>query len=56
MGAQTGFQFLPFRFEDLKREIRVHRQLRHLSSRERKSLRRMIRHWMRSVRDKDEED
>jgi len=56
MAAQTGFQFLPFRFEDLKREIRVSRQLRQLSSRERKSLRRMIRHWMKSVRDKDEED
>jgi serine/threonine protein kinase len=56
MGAQTGFQFLPFRFEDLKRDVRVTRQLRHLSSRERKSLRRMIRHWMKSVRDKDEED
>jgi serine/threonine protein kinase len=56
MGAQTGFQFLPFRLEDLKREVRISRQLRHLSWRERKSLRRMIRHWMKSVRDKDEED
>ncbi|HXM01136.1 MAG TPA: serine/threonine-protein kinase [Chthoniobacterales bacterium] len=56
MAAQTGFQFLPFRFEDLKREIRVSRQLRQLSSQERKSLRRMIRHWMKSVRDKDAED
>jgi serine/threonine protein kinase len=56
MGAQTGFQFLPFRFEDLKREVRISRQLRHLSWRERKSLRRMVRHWMKSVRDKDEED
>lgn len=56
MAAQTGFQFLPFRFEDLKREIRVSRQLRQLSSQERKSLRRMIRHWIKSVRDKDAED
>ena len=56
MAAQTGFQFLPFRFEDLKREIRVSRQLRQLSSQERKSLRRMIRHWMKSARDKDAED
>lgn len=56
MAAQTGFQFLPFRFEDLKREIRVSRQLRQLSSQERKSLRRIIRHWMKSVRDKDADD
>jgi serine/threonine protein kinase len=55
-GAQIGFQFLPFRFEDLKREIRVNRQLRYLSWRERRSLRRMIRHWMKSVRDKDDRD
>jgi serine/threonine protein kinase len=56
MAAQTGFQFLPFRLEDLKREIRVNRQLRHLSSRERRSLRRMIRNWLKSVRDRDERD
>ena len=55
-GAQIGFQFLPFRFEDLKREIRVNRQLRYLSWRERRSLRRMIRHWMKSVRDRDDRD
>jgi hypothetical protein len=56
MAAQTGFQFLPFRLEDLKREVRVNRQLRHLSWRERKSLRRMVRAWMKSVRDRDERD
>jgi len=55
-GAQTGFQFLPFRLEDLKREIRVNRQLRHLSWRERRSLRRMIRDWIRSVGDDDDDD
>jgi serine/threonine protein kinase len=56
MAAQTGFQFLPFRLEDLKREVRVNRQLRHLSWRERRSLRRMVRHFMKSVRDRDERD
>lgn len=56
MAAQTGFQFLPFRLEDLKREVRVNRQLRHLSWRERRSLRRMARDWMKSVRDRDERD
>ncbi|MBV8481720.1 MAG: serine/threonine-protein kinase [Verrucomicrobia bacterium] len=56
MAAQTGFQFLPFRLEDLKREVRVNRQLRHLSSRERRSLRRMVRDWLKSVRDRDERD
>src|SRR5258707_14947133 len=55
MGVQTGFQFLPFRLQDLKREIRVNRQLRHLSWRERRSLRRMVRAWLKSVGDKDEE-
>jgi serine/threonine protein kinase len=55
MAAQTGFQFLPFRLEDLKREVRVNRQLRHLSWRERRSLRRMIRDWMKSVRDRDKD-
>ncbi|MBV8278769.1 MAG: serine/threonine protein kinase [Verrucomicrobia bacterium] len=56
MAAQTGYQFLPFRLEDLKREVRINRQLRHLSWRERRSLRRMVRHWMKSVRDEDEHD
>jgi len=56
MAAQTGFQFLPFRLEDLKREVRVNRQLRHLSSRERRSLRRMVRDWLKSIRDRDERD
>jgi serine/threonine protein kinase len=56
MAAQTGFQFLPFRLEDLKREVRVNRQLRQLSSRERRSLRRMVRHWLKSVRGRDERD
>jgi serine/threonine protein kinase len=56
MAAQTGFQFLPFRLEDLKRDVRVNRQLRHLSWRERRSLRRMARDWMKSVRDRDERD
>ena len=56
MAAQTGFQFLPFRLADLKREVRVNRQLRHLSWRERRSLRRMVRHFMKSVRDRDERD
>jgi len=56
MAAQTGFQFLPFRLEDLKREVRVNRQLRQLSSRERRSLRRMVRDWLKSVRDRDERD
>jgi len=56
MAAQTGFQFLPFRLEDLKREVRVNRQLRHLSSRERRSLRRMVRNWLKSVRDRGERD
>jgi serine/threonine protein kinase len=51
MAAQTGFQFLPYRLEDLKREVRVNRQLRHLSSRERRSLRRMVRDWLKSMRD-----
>jgi serine/threonine protein kinase len=53
MGAQTGFQFLPFRLQDLKREVRINRQLRHLSWRERRSLRRMVRDWLKSVDDKD---
>lgn len=56
MTAQTSFQFLPFRLEDLKREIRVNRQLRQLSSRERRSLRRMVRDWLKSVGDRDERD
>jgi serine/threonine protein kinase len=56
MAAQTGFQFLPFRLEDLKREVRVNRQLRHRSWRERRSLRRMARDWMKSVRDRDKRD
>ena len=56
MAAQTGFQFLPFRLKDLKRQIRVNRQLRHLSWQERRSLRRMVRHFMKSVRDRDERD
>jgi serine/threonine protein kinase len=56
MGAQTGFQFLPFRLQDLKREIRVNRQLRHLSGRERRSLRRMVRDWLKSVDDRDKEE
>jgi hypothetical protein len=55
-GGQVGFQFLPFRFEDLKRQIRVNRQLRYLSWRERRSLRRMVRYWMKSVRDRDDRD
>jgi serine/threonine protein kinase len=55
-GGQVGFQFLPFRFEDLKRQIRVNRQLRYLSWRERRSLRRMVRYWMKSVRGKDDRD
>jgi serine/threonine protein kinase len=56
MAAQTGFQFLPFRLEYLKRQVRVNRQLRHLSWRERRSLRRMARDWMKSARDRDERD
>jgi serine/threonine protein kinase len=56
MAAQTGFQFLPFRLEDLKRQVRINRQLRHLSWRERRSLRRMVRDWLKSVRDRDERD
>ncbi|HEX4202256.1 MAG TPA: hypothetical protein VHY59_12105, partial [Chthoniobacterales bacterium] len=56
MGAQTGFQFLPFRLQDLKREVRVNRQLRHLSWRERRSLRRMVRNWLKSVDDRDEKE
>jgi serine/threonine protein kinase len=55
-GAQIGFQFLPFRIEDLKREVRVNRQLRYLSWRERRSLRRMVRHWMKSSRHEGEEE
>ena len=55
-GAQTGFQFLPFRLQDLKREVRVNRQLRHLSWRERRSLRRMARDWLKSLDDKEEAD
>jgi len=50
IGAQVGFQFLPYRLEELKREVRVNRQLRYLSSSERRSLRRMVRSWMRSLR------
>ncbi|MBV8815453.1 MAG: serine/threonine protein kinase [Verrucomicrobia bacterium] len=50
VGAQVGFQFLPHRLEELKREVRVNRQLRYLSSSERRSLRRMVRQWMKSVR------
>src|SRR5246127_607852 len=56
MAAQTGFQFLPYRLEDLKRQVRITRQLRHLSWRERRSLRRMVRDWLKSVRDRDERD
>ena len=54
VGAQVGFQFLPHRFEELKREVRVNRQLRYLSSSERRSLRRMVRQWMKSVRGRSE--
>jgi serine/threonine protein kinase len=53
IGAQTGFQFLPFRLEDLKREVRVNRQLRRLSSQERKSLRRVVHDFMKSLRHKE---
>jgi serine/threonine protein kinase len=56
IGAQIGFQFLPFRLEDLKRQVRVNRQLRYLSRRERRSLHRMVRDWLKSVRDRDERD
>jgi serine/threonine protein kinase len=54
VGAQVGFQFLPHRLEELKREVRVNRQLRYLSSSERRSLRRMVRHWMKSARRRDQ--
>ncbi len=56
MAGQTSFQFLPFRLEDLKRQVRVNRQLRHLSWGERRSLRREVRAWIKSVRDRDERD
>jgi serine/threonine protein kinase len=56
MAAQTGFQFLPFRLEDLKREVRVNRQLRQLSARERRSLRRLVRDWLKSLHGRDERD
>lgn len=48
--AGTGVQFLPSRFESMKREVRVNRQLAALSHDDRRSLRRLVRGWMRSLR------
>jgi serine/threonine protein kinase len=46
----AGVQFLPGRLESMKREVRVNRQLAALSHDDRRSLRRLVRRWMRSLR------
>jgi serine/threonine protein kinase len=48
--AGAGVQFLPSRLESMKREVRVNRQLAALSHDDRRSLRRLVRRWMRSLR------
>jgi serine/threonine protein kinase len=48
--AGAGVQFLPGRLESMKREVRVNRQLAALSRDDRRSLRRLVRRWMRSLR------
>ena len=48
--AGAGVQFLPGRLESMKREVRVNRQLAALSHDDRRSLRRLVRRWMRSLR------
>ena len=55
-GAHVGYQFLPSQLEELKREIRVNRQLRHFSWRDRRELRHMVRKWIRSVRRGNRDD
>jgi hypothetical protein len=48
--AGAGAQFLPHRLESMKREVRVGRQLATLSYDDRRSLRRLVRSWMRALR------
>ncbi len=48
--AGAGVQFLPGRLESMKREVRVNRQLATLSHNDRRSLHKLVRRWMRSLR------
>jgi serine/threonine protein kinase len=48
--AGIGIDFLPHRLEQLKREVRVNRQLVTFSSEDQRFLRRLVRSWMRSLR------
>jgi serine/threonine protein kinase len=48
--AGIGIDFLPHRLERVKREVRVNRQLAKLSDEDQRFLRRLVRHWMRSLR------
>jgi hypothetical protein len=48
--AGAGVQFLPGRLESMKREVRVNRQLATVSHYDRRSLRKLVRRWMRSLR------
>jgi serine/threonine protein kinase len=49
---RIGIDFLPHRLEQVKREARVNRQLAEFSYNERRSLRRLVRSWMQSLRHK----
>jgi len=48
--AGASVQFLPGRLESIKREVRVNRQLATVSHYDRRSLRKLVRRWMRSLR------
>jgi serine/threonine protein kinase len=48
--AGAGLRFLPGRLESMKREVRVNRQLATVSHYDRRSLRKLVRRWMRSLR------
>jgi serine/threonine protein kinase len=48
--AGIGIDFLPSRLEQLKREVRVNRQLATFSREDQRFLRRLVRSWMRSLR------
>jgi serine/threonine protein kinase len=48
--AGIGIDFLPHNLERLQREARVERQLAGYSPNDRRLLRRLVRHWMQSIR------
>jgi len=48
--AGASVQFLPGRLESIKREVRVNRQLATVSHYDRRSLRKLVCRWMRSLR------